>query len=159
MKKSMISAIIILTIIILMATFGFSLDDRAPIAVAESVADKVLFICPAKSPIWEAMAAGFGAFSKYILIGVLFATIMLIFMWGWGLYQNLLKDAFKKDSFAKPWTFTKMLFWTIIIIMLVINTPNRYRAVNVTGRPGNWVLCENTSDGAVAVPASSVRAK
>lgn len=159
MKKSMISAIIVLTIIILMATFDLSLDGRTPTPIPESVIDTSLFICPAVSGFWETMSAGFGAFSRYILIGFFFGAIILTFMWGWALYQNLLKDEFKKDMFSKPWGFTKLLFWAGIIILLVINTPNHYRKVQVSGRTGVWVLCESTSTGAITVPADSVHAK
>lgn len=159
MKKSMVSAIIVLTIIILMAAFDFSLDgSRAP-HISESVIANALFVCPATNSFWDAMAAGFGAFSRYILMGFFFAAIVLVFMWGWALYQNLLKDEFKKDMFSKPWTFTKMLFWTGVIVLLVINTPNHYRKVQVSGRSGDFVLCESVSQGAIAVPADSVTIK
>lgn len=159
MKKSMISAIIIMTIIVLMAAFDFSLSGTTPAPIPESVLDGSLFVCPAKSAFWAAMAAGFGGYSRYFLMGFLFAAIILMFMWGWALYQNLLKDEFKKDMFSKPWAFTKLLFWACVIIMLVINTPNHYRSVAVSGRSGDWVLCESTSDGAVAVPADLVHSK
>ena len=159
MKKSMISAIIVMTIIVLMTAFDFSLDGRMPEPIPESVIDGSLFICPAESEFWGAMAAGFGAFSRYILIGFFFAAIILMFMWGWALYQNLLKDEFKKDMFSKPWTFTKLLFWAGIIVLLVINTPNHYRKVTVSGHPGDWVLCESTSADATAVQADLVHSK
>ena len=159
MKKSMISAIIILTAIILMAAFDLSLDGTTHAPISESVLDSSLFVCPAKSGFWNAMAAGFGPISRYILMGFFFAVIILMFMWGWALYQNLLKDEFKKDMFSKPWAFTKLMFWAGMIVLLVINTPNHYRKVTVSGRPGDWVLCESTSNSAIAVPADLVQAK
>lgn len=159
MNKSMTFAVILLTVIILMTAFDFSLDGSAPIQVAESVIGDTLFVCPAKSGFWDSMAAGFGGFSRYLLIGFFFALIVLLFMWGWALYQNLLKDEFKKDMFSTPWTYTKMLFWAAIVLLLVINTPNHYRSVQVAGRSGEWVLCENTSADAVPVRADLVHSK
>jgi len=159
MKKPMMSAIILLTIIILMASFDLSLDGSAPIAVSESARGHVLFVCPAASAFWDAMASGFSPFTRYIVMGFFFALIVLVAMWGWALYQNLLKDEFNKDSFSNSWTFTKMLFWAGIVIMLILNTPNHYRSVKVSGQDGNWVLCENTSANARPVHANSVHSK
>lgn len=159
MKKSMMSAIILMTIIILMASFDFSLDGSAPITVPDDLRGGVLFICPAASGFWDWMAMGFGPFTRYLVMGFFFAAIVLAFMWGWALYQNLLKDSFNKDAFSKPWAFTKMLFWTAVVVILVLNTPNRYREVAVSGNSGNWVLCENTSPGARVVNANLVHSK
>ena len=61
--------------------------------------------------------------------------------------------------FSKPWGFTKLLFWAGVIMMLVFNTPNKYRTVSVTNKPGNWVLCESSSDGARAVNSNLVHAR
>ena len=159
MKKPMMSAIILLTIIVLMASFDLSLDGSAPIAVSESVRGRVLFVCPSSSWFWDAMASGFAPFTRYITMGFFFAAIVLTFMWGWALYQNLLKDSFNKDSFSKPWSFTKMLFWAGVVVLLVLNTPNHYRRVTISGENGDWVLCENTSAGARAVNAELVHSK
>jgi hypothetical protein len=142
-----------------MASFDFSLDGSAPITVPESVRGGVLFVCPATSGFWDALASGFAPFTRYIVIGFFFAAIILTFMWGWALYQNLLKDSFNKDSFSKPWAFTKMLFWAGVIFMLVLNTPNRYRSVTISGTPGDWVLCENSSAGARVVNTDLVHSK
>ena len=159
MKKSMISVITFLTIIVLMAAFDFSLGPGTVINVPADMRGAVLFICPAESSFWDALATGFGHFYKYITIGFFFAAIILVFVWGWALYQNLLKDSFKKDDFSKPWEFTKLLFWAAVIMILVFNTPNKYRAVDVTNKPGNWVLCENSSDGAIPVKSDLVHAR
>ena len=79
-------------------------------------------------------------------------------MWVWALYQNLLKDEFKKDAFTNPWAFTKILFWSAIVMTLVLNTPNRYRQVSVDGVGGEWVLCENNSPNATVISAKLVHA-
>ena len=159
MKKSMLSAIILLTIIVLMASFDFSLDGSPPIQLSPNIRGSALFVCPATSSFWNSIAAGFSFFTRYVLIGFFFAAIILAFMWGWALYQNLLKDSFNKDAFSKPWGFTKLLFWVGIILVIIFNTPNRYRAVEVTGKTGDYVLCENTSPGAVVVRSDLVHRK
>lgn len=159
MKKSMLFAIILLTIIVLMASFDFSLDGSPPIQLPPDISGRALFVCPATGGFWDAIAAGFSFFARYVLIGFFFAAIILAFMWGWALYQNLLKDSFNKDAFSKPWGFTKLLFWAGVILMLIFNTPNRYRAVEVTGKSGDYVLCENTSPGAIAVRSDLVHRK
>ena len=159
MKKPMMSAIILLTIIVLMASFDFSLDGSPPIRLAPDIQARALFVCPVASSFWDTMASGFSHLMRYILMIYFFATIVLAFMWGWALYQNLLKDSFNKSSFSKPWGFTKLLFWAGIIMVLIMNTPNRFRAVEVTGKAGDYVLCENTSAGAVAVRSDLVHTK
>ena len=159
MKKSMLSAIILLTIIVLMASFDFSLDGSPPIQLSPNIRGSALFVCPATSSFWNSIAAGFSFFTRYVLIGFFFAAIILAFMWGWALYQNLLKDSFNKDAFSKPWGFTKLLFWAGIILVIIFNTPNRYRSVEVTGKTGDYVLCENTSPGAVVVRSDLVHRK
>lgn len=159
MKKQMMSAIIMLTIIVLMASFDFSLDGSPPMNLPADMRGIALFVCPAASPFWDAIAAGFSFFARYVLMGFFFATIILAFMWGWALYQNLLKDSFNKDAFSKPWGFTKLLFWAGVILLIIFNTPNRYRRVDVTGKTGDYVLCENTTPGAVAVRSDLVHSK
>ena len=159
MKKSMISVIIFLTAIVLMATFEFSLGPGTVINVPADMRGRALFICPAEDSLWTSLAMGFGHFYKYITIGFFFAAIILVFMWGWALYQNLLKDSFKREDFSTPWSFTKLLFWAGVIMILVFNTPNKYRAVSVTNKPGDWVLCEDSSTDARAVNTNLVHAK
>ncbi len=159
MKKSMISVITFLTAIVLMATFDLSLGPDTVINVPESMRGRALFVCPAESDLWNSLATGFGHFYKYITIGFFFAMIILVFVWGWSLYQNLLKDSFKKEDFSKPWAFTKLLFWAGVILILIFNTPNKYREVSITNKPGNWVLCENSSTGAQAINSNLVKAK
>ena len=159
MKKPMLFAIIFLTVIILMASFDFSLDGSPPIQLPADIRGRALFICPAASSFWDSIASGFSFFARYILIGFFFATIVLAFMWGWAMYQNLLKESFNKDAFSKPWGFTKLLFWAGIIMLIIFNTPNRYRAVTMTGHTGDYVLCENTSPGAEIVRSDLVHSK
>ncbi|MBR6364340.1 MAG: hypothetical protein IKS08_04635 [Alphaproteobacteria bacterium] len=159
MKKPMVSAIVFFTIVLLMASFGFSLDDTPAIVLPESVKGRALFVCPAESSFWDAMSIGFGQFTYYILIGFFFAVIVLAFVWGWALYQNLLQDKFKREDFAKPWGFTKLLFWAGVALILILHTPNHYRGLEIRGTTGNWVTCESTSEGARAVSINLVEPK
>jgi len=83
----------------------------------------------------------------------------LAFFWGWALYQNLLQDKFKREDFAKVWGFTKILFWAGVILVIVLHTPNHYKRVEIRGATGEYVMCENTSDGVRAVPINLVESK
>ena len=159
MKKPMILVITLLTAIVLMTTFDLSLGPDTAINVPGDMRGNALFVCPMESSFWDAIATGFRPFYEYITIGFFFALIILVFVWGWALYQNLLKDSFKREDFSKPWSFTKMLFWAGVIMIFVFNTPNKYREVGVTNKPGNWVLCENTSSGARIVNSDLVHAR
>ena len=159
MKKPMVSSIVFFTIVLLMASFGFSLDDTPPMVLPESIRGKALFVCPAENSFWDAMSTGFGPFSHYILIIFFFAMIVLAFVWGWAMYQNLLQDKFKREDFAKPWAFTKMLFWAGIALILILHTPNHYRRIDIRGTTGQWVTCENSSSGVRAVPINLVETK
>ena len=85
--------------------------------------------------------------------------IVLLFAWGWALYQNLLKDKFNADVYKNPWGITKIVFWAVIIAVLLVKTPNYFRRVDVRGHGNNWVLCENTSEGAKAAPYKMVSAE
>ncbi len=157
MKKPLIGVIIMMIVVIIMTTFHLSLGGNAGIELTGAARGTKLFVCPILTDdFWHRMAAGFAPFSQYITIGFFFCTILLLFVWGWALYQNLLKDEFKRENFTKPWQFTKLLFWAGIVVLLTLNTPNRYRRVEIDGVRGEWVLCENTSIGAKTVAASRV---
>ena len=92
----------------------------------------------------------------YLVMALFFAIMVLAFSWGWALYQNLLTDSFKRDSFKKPWQMTKWLFWASVIVLLFVMTPNYFRTVHVDGMPGEYVLCDSFSGNATAVPANTV---
>ena len=146
MKPTMIFALAMLTLVVLMASFGVHFGDVAPtVHVSPDNLGNALYICPAASNGWDSAAHMLRTIRTPLLIMLFFAAFMLAFAWGWGLYQNLLKDKFNKNAFLKPWGFTKLLFWAVVIVMLVMNTPNRYRTVHVRNFPGNYVLCENNT--------------
>ncbi|MBQ8293912.1 MAG: hypothetical protein IJX89_00815 [Alphaproteobacteria bacterium] len=156
MKPTMLFSIVMLTSIILMVAFGLNLSPDQSVAVSAAAAPNALYVCPTKSSIWDPLASGFAPFTKYIVIGFFFAVIMLLFSWGWAMYQNLLKDKFNRDSFKNPWALTKITFWAFVIVLLLVHTPNYYRRVQLTGVRGDWVLCESNTPGARPVRADAV---
>ena len=85
--------------------------------------------------------------------------MFLIVVWAWAMYQSLLKDKFNRDKFIKPWSYTKMLFWAIMIVYILMMTPNYFRTVHVSGSTSNWDMCDGTMPGAKAVRASMVEPK
>ena len=82
-----------------------------------------------------------------------------MFGWGWQLYQNMLSDKFKRDSFKNIWGYTKLAFWAGVIVLLIVATPNSFRRVEITGAGNNWVLCDGNTPGARAVRADAVHAR
>lgn len=146
MKPTMIFALAMLTLIALMASFDVHLGSLTPtVRVPENMLGDVLYICPAASSGWDSAAEILNTMKTPLMIGVFFALTMVMFVWAWALYQNLLKDKFNKNMFIKPWAMTKFLFWAIVIILLAVNTPNHYRTVHVRGVSGSFVLCENNT--------------
>ncbi len=156
MKQTMTFAILALVAIIIMSSFNINLSSTPVVSVAADVAGTELYVCPAASMTWDSIATAIHPFIRPIMIMFFFAVMMLLTVWGWAMYQNLLKDKFDRKSFATPWAFTKLTFWAGVIILLMVMTPNYFRSVTVTGDNRAWVLCENNSPGAVAVRADAV---
>ncbi len=156
MKPTMMFAVIMLTVIVLMVAFDISFAPHATIAVSDSVAPNALFVCPVTDSMWTSVSAGLSRFTRPLVISLFFAIMILLAVWSWALYQNLLKDKFNRDSFKNPWAFTKLLFWAAIIVFMLVRTPDSFRTVHLDGASGNWVLCDNNSPGARAVHANKV---
>ena len=156
MKPTMLFAIVLLTAIILMTSFNINLSPTQPIALSAADAPNALFVCPAASNTWDMLAQGLGQFTKPLIIGFFFAVILLCFAWAWAMYQNLLKDKFVRDAFKKPWAATKMLFWALVMVLMLVKTPNYFRTVHVEGARGDWILCESNTPGARAAPANRI---
>ena len=156
MKPSMIFAIVLLVSIILMTSFDLTLAPTKPISLSDQMAAGALYVCPAASNTWDTISNGIRQFLTPIKVGFLFATMVLIFVWAWAFYQNLLKDKFVRDAFKNPWAYTKMLFWATVIMLMLIMTPNHFRTVHLVNNSGNWVLCENNTPGAKPVHANMV---
>lgn len=156
MKQGMIFAIIMLTAIVVAASFGVQLMPVVPVQVPPAAAGAALYVCPVTSTTWDAISVGLRPFSRYITIGIFFAFMVLLFNWGWAMYQNLLADKFQRKAFSTPWKFTKALFWAVVIFTILAATPNHFKTVQIRGVAGDWVLCENNTPGARAVRADAV---
>ncbi len=159
MKQTMIWAIMAVAAIIIMSSFNLHLFPAAtPIPVPESAAGTALYVCPVASSTWDNIARGMGMFSTQIIIGFIFVLMLILAVWGWAMYQNLLNDKFDRKSFSNPWSYTKMAFWAGVVVLILMMTPNHFRRVTISGASGEWVLCENNTPDARAVRASAVHA-
>ncbi len=152
MQKRMVTAICLLTMIIIMSSFGLQLD---PVEIPVQ-SGNTLYVCPAASSIWDPIGTGFSQFSRFFKILLMSCLIVLTFSWGWALYQNLLKDKFDGDKYKQPWGLTKLLIWGIVIIYMLMLTPNYFKSVHINGDPNDYVLCEYGEENAREVPANIV---
>ncbi len=159
MKKGLLWSIIALAAIIIVASFHMELETPEQLNIPESMIGNILYVCPAPSNAWDSVAFALRPFTNYIVAGFFFGLVLLAFGWGWQLYQNLLSDKFKRDSFKNIWAFTKWGFWAMVVTMLILITPNNFRRVEITGHGDNWILCDNTTPGHSIVRADAVRAR
>jgi hypothetical protein len=158
LKPTMLFAIIMITAIILAASFGLHIQPIEPLyQLGADVSVNALYVCPAANSVWDSTAAGLRPFLRYISMAFFFAAMLLVFSWGWALYQNLLKDKFEQKAFDNSWMMTKAIFWVAIVVMILIWTPNYYRSVRVAGADGTYVLCEENTPGALPVKAGAVK--
>ena len=148
----------LLAIIILAASFNMNFGGNPPIQLPNGVnPDSVLYVCPiGDEGGFSQFSAALHAVGKYVRLFFSFMTLMLVFSWGWGLYQNLLKDKFSADAYKNPWALTKIVFWMVVVFSVLFMTPNHFRRVDIRGHGDNWVLCESTSLGARAVNPRAV---
>lgn len=157
-KPGLLFAISVFTIIIVAVSFNFNFGANAPVELQPGVnPDSVLYVCPAVSTTWTQVSQGLRFLARFAPLFFSFAGIILLFSWGWALYQNLLKDKFVEDAYKNPWGLTKFFFWMVIIFTICYVTPNHFRRVDVRGNSEQWVLCENTSDDARPVYYRAVR--
>ncbi len=157
MKPTMLFAIVMMTAIVLMTSFDLQLSPTTALQVSSDIAPNVLYVCPAASNTWDTIAMAMQSLKQPIIIAFFFGAIILLFTWAWAMYQNLLKDKFNRDSFKTPWSFTKFGFWALIIVLMLMMTPNHFRSVHIQGAKGDWVFCENNTPGARAVRADVVK--
>lgn len=156
MKPLMLFAIVALVSIIIVTSFDLQLAPNAAIMLSPETAADALYICPTTSAFWDGFASALSYFKQYMIIILFFVVMLLAFSWGWALYQNLLNDSFKRESFQTPWQMTKFTFWVSVIALLFVMTPNHFRSVTVDGLSGQYVLCESDTPGARAVRADAV---
>lgn len=150
-KPGLLYSVYALAVVILMTVFHVTISGTKESAVqnTKNIAN-YLFVCPTSSNTWDSIADVLGKFTEYMYMGVSFMIIVLLFSWGWALYQNLLKDKFNADVYKTPWTITKIAFWITIVFIVLSKTPNYYRP-RVEVNSTSWVLCESTSENARAV--------
>ena len=148
-KPGLLFAISVFTIIIVAVSFNLNFGANPPIQLPEGVnPDNVLYVCPVENTTWNQVSQGLRFLARFAPLFFSFAGIVLVFSWGWALYQNLLKDKFVEDAYKNPWDLTKVFFWLVVVFTVAYMTPNHFREVNVRGSEEQWVLCDNTSDGA-----------
>ncbi len=160
-KPGLLYSVCALAVIILMTVFhmnGLGVKESA-IQNTKNVAD-YLFVCPVSNSTWDSISRTLSMGREYLYVAIAFMAIVLLFSWGWALYQNLLKDKFSADAYKTPWEITKISFWAAVICFILVMTPNYFRA-KITGRSGNketkWVLCEQTSTNARAIPLNKIK--
>ena len=155
-KPGLLFSISLLAVIVIAASFNMELGGANPVRLRAGVnPDNVLYVCPINISGWDTAASMITAASKYFYMAFIFFFIVLLFSWGWALYQNLLKDKFSADVYTNPWSLTKIFFWSAVICFVLAKTPNYFREVRVQNT--NYVLCENNSVGARAVSARAVK--
>lgn len=156
MKPTMMLVIVMIAAITLMTLFGITLSPTEPIQLSAGAAANALYVCPAHSVLWDGFSTSLVQLRRPLIIGFCFAAMILGATWVWALYQNLLKDKFSRDAYKNPWAFTKMLFWAIVVVILLMKTPNYFRDVSVRSTNQPWVLCENNTPGARPVNIKNV---
>lgn len=155
----MLFSIFAMAAIILAASFGLRIIDVAPGTLPAGVdSATVLYVCPAATGFFDSFATAIRPMVRYINMGSLFSLILLAASWSWALYQGMLADKFQREKFANSWFLTKVWFWIMIVTILLTNTPNFFRRVEVNGMPGQYIMCDATATNAVPVYASGVRA-
>ena len=159
MKKGLLWSIVALAAIVIVAGFHMQLETPTQTNIPESMLGNILYVCPATSGTWDSIAFALRQFTNYIIAGIFFAVVLLAFGWGWQLYQNLLSDKFKRESFKTVWMLTKWCFWITVFVTIVLVTPNHFRRVEITNAGDNWVLCDADTPGARVVKADAVHAR
>ena len=158
-KPGLLFAVSMLALIILAVVFDLNFGGNTAVQLRPGMnLDDVLYICPVAEDSWSNFAEALSYGRKYIVMFFSFALFILMFSWGWALYQNLLKDKFSADVYKNPWELTKIFFWAGVIVTVLSMTPNYFRTVevNINHTESKWVLCENTSADARAVNAQTV---
>ena len=154
-KPGLLFSVYALAMIILASVFKFHLNgvNESTANATKNVA-QYIFVCPATNKTWESIAQMFSIGKSFIYFGIAFIIIVLVFGWGWALYQNLLKDKFDVAPYKTPWGITKVVFWAVVICYVLMMTPNHFRT-KITRKGGGhetvWVLCEQTAKDARAL--------
>jgi hypothetical protein len=157
MKPSFMLSLVIIIGVICATMFGMSVFSPLPNQqLSESAAAVALWVCPYKNQLFDSIAAGLNPFRTQISMVFFFCFMLLIAIYMWNLYQNLVKDKFEDKPYESIWFFTKFLFWAMILTPLLLNTPNRYRDVRIRGTTGDWILCDASLPDARPVRSDAV---
>jgi len=124
--------------------------------LSEAVAGKTLFVCPAKDPAFDGLAKELTMFQRQISTFYMFLVMLWLAVFGWTLYQSLLKDKFEEKSYDVPIFFAEFLIFGFVLMSIMMRAPNYYRRVEVRGASGEYVLCESDSPGARPVKAAAL---
>ena len=157
-KPGLLFVVSLLAIIVLAASFNMNLGGNPPVQLPAGInPDNVLYVCPvdAKGALAQ-FSTALHAVGKYLYLFFFFLVLVLTFSWAWALYQNLLKDKFSADAYKNSWDLTKIVFWMAVVCFVLLKTPDYFKTVHVRGSNADYVLCENTSDGARAVRPNNV---
>jgi len=149
-KPGLLFSVCALAMIVLASVFKLDLlKSKQTLQSTKNIANH-LFVCPMANSTWDSISDMLSKGKEYMYMAVAFVVIVLLFAWGWALYQNLLKDKFSADVYKNPWEITKIVFWAAVICFVLVKTPNYFRP-HVRINSTNWVLCDNTSENARAV--------
>lgn len=158
-KPGLLFTVCVLAVILLAAAFNMGLGGNEIAHLRSGInPDNVLYVCPIANHSWDTFSRVLTTGHKTLYMGFAFFLIILLFSWGWALYQNLLKDKFSSDVYKNPWGLTKVFFWAVVICTILTMTPNYFRSVKVgkSASSANWVLCESNSEGARPVNPRAV---
>lgn len=159
-KPGLLFSVYALALIVLATIFKLHLrlgpESASPVTANVS---NHLFYCPATTSRWDDFARLFSVGEDFVSLSVAFIALVLVFSWGWALYQNLVKDKFNVDVYKNPWKITKIVFWSAVVCYILAMTPNHFRPkiiVRSGGQKTEQVLCEQNAIGAKAVKIRTV---
>ena len=82
MKKTMVFAIVLATMIIIMTSFNLQLAPTAPLNIPESELPTALYVCPAASSVFDPISMGFAPFTRFFRILLAFALMIYASLYG-----------------------------------------------------------------------------
>ncbi len=157
MNSGFLFSVLAIIAIIATSSFGIHLFPIAPIHILpDSVAEQALFVCPAAQSMFDEIAKQLAYLRNSLNVVFFFVFMLWIAMIGWSLYQNLLKDKFEEKSWQNITFLGKTLFWIVLIITILMHTPNHYRHVALDGVSGDFILCESNNPASRPVHSSAV---
>ncbi len=158
MDQKLFLVLSVIVIIIVASVFNIHvlpIDDIHKIPM--QIVNEVLYVCPYKNTNFDSVVKTLMNIKNELRFVFFVSMVLLIISWSWAMYQTLLKDSFKKDPFKSPWFFTKIFFWTVVVLAILYKTPNFYKTVRVEGSTQKWILCEKNLKESKAVLSKNVK--